>query len=608
MKKILLTFAALITLTSMAQAEENLLEFDAAGSADRPFVPFEMKDAEGHPVAGNAQVILSYDKGAESEETKTTAESFRADDFFVSTLPDQSAFEPIHMSAGEYVAKLNDAEQKLNASGQSLRDPGKEIISQQQKIDRPAIQETIEEAGEVYQQNLEKLQGQIASIDEKIEAIKNAAGESFEIKKIEKSETYLDKTGTWCSAETNPAWSAADEIKCFNPELGEEISFLQPAVTGECTADTPLGKTFLFNETWADGGGDSKFGWDASLSSIMSSDAAGIRLQENADLNITALKKYKVAHAKAEFLTGRSQESTYDLNANIFGSEVLKQKGSIGKGLFSSKNERGEERWIHEKDYPIASQTFMVGFVPVTLSLSSKIAYGPRYSIDVVPVKILGYAEYVGKATLIAMAGVGGDLKIFTVLIGVKGNLALINARAGVYPDAEFYLDDRNRPKITARMSGLAKLNTMSGNVELGVWAKSTFSVPQFKSSPPYVEAKPIKKEWKVKIGSYPGYDFPDATLFDMTVGYDICSGKKDIEVHTPNLPSPRAERENFATVEGRRILLLEEAFKGTVAEHLFDGKDQAKVQDIDRAINGLIQSREELNASARQVLAEAVN
>jgi hypothetical protein len=359
-------------------------------------------------------------------------------------------------------------------------------------------------------------------------------------------------------------------------------------------------------EGWNDGGGDQAFGWLGSATFELKTDQYGLQVILDTKVNALAVGQSKVIfRGYADFISPGSGEASSDRYLELFGKKVLAPpRETLSLALANSKTPSGEEQYIFHQEENIASTTMVVGFVPVVLAIDAKTTAGPKYGLDMVPVKIKGQAEAVGQVTIIGSAGVGADFRLFSILAGIKGYLDLISASIGVYPEAGLYLDSRDRPQISARMTGLSQLKTLAGQIHLGVWAKSAVGLPTPSGSFPFVEIKPVSYSWTNIIGNYPGYDLGTAVLFDKKVGYDICSGHRDEETFVAATPRPRDLRMDFTVQEALRIEKRAKEFDDFFEQHVDSQADREVQEHLDRLWQDLGQSQRTVRAMATKILA----
>lgn len=613
MKRSLIAPVLLLLLASAAHAQSQDLDFEGAQKKPKTYEPFTVSELDDRTIDLNKVVTLEASSSIKSQlaaEAQAATARLKQAGFDTVEATTEKALAPIQTTANQYLREFNDAEARLNKLGYSLRE-GRAIVAKEvQKLDRISLTNQVNEAIEVYtQKGLEELEKQKAEMQVKLDELKKQIDEGTKPSNVPKEAVYLTATEDQCGKSNGSATTISEnDPKCFVNDM--DTSYSTPLLSLEpdtCQVDTPLGKALLINESWVDGGGDKNFGWSAIAAFKLNTDAKGLTIDSNALVKASVIGKSKdILEAKANFISSRTGPATSHRELSIAGKKISSKDEIFGINLISSKNEKGEEEHIQYKDEPIASHTFVVGFVPILVAVDARLAFGPRYTLDLVPVKLSGKMEWVEQVTMIASAGVGADLKLFIILAGMKGYIDLINATVGVYPSAELYLDEKNHPQVSARLSALAELVTLSGQLDLGVWAKTTYSVPQPKKGFPFVEFKPLNYEWSQTIGRYPGYRFPVATLFDKKVGYDICSGRKETEVMIPNLPRSADVRESFETVENKRVTNLEEKLKSLVSETLDSSESEKSIEKVGQWSASMNALTSEISNAGKQILRDA--
>ena len=608
MKYSFLVFSLLACANLASGSEVNeSVEFDHATSGPKVFEPFEISGFDGRPIPLDENFVLEQSdslKRAILNEAEIAADNLKKKGFSEVSRLTTKALEPVKLSVGEYLSEFNGAEKKLSSIGYSMKESSNIVANEFQKINLNKIKEQAQEAGEVYLQ--EKAQILLKRRDDALKKLNDLQEQAKNIMGPEgKVAVYLDSKGNECAEKRSNATTATEsDVKCFIKEIEQAEAPLLSPEPPNCKADSPLGKAFLVNETWTDGGGDKNFGWNANANFNLNTDAGGVNVESKANASVTILNKTKeIITSSANFNTGRSGRASSRWSVFLLGKKVGSSEDTYDMSLVSSRNAEGKEKFIVNQDNSMFSQTFVVGFIPILVAVDSRVSTGPRYALDIAPVRILGKVEWVNKVTVIASAGVGGDLKLFVILAGIKGYIDLLNATVGAYPSAELVLDEKNRPRIGAELSALAELVTLSGQLDLGVWAKSTFSIPQAKKSFPFVEFKPLDYEWSQTLGRYPGYRFPTATLFHVKVGYDICSGRKQTEVIVANQPRPRDERESLLEKRNADVTALEARFKNSVEEAMNDQLSLQMMQDAEKMGMTVGKLNEELESKSKAIL-----
>ncbi len=578
--KMLISGLLLSLFASAALADE--LIFDASHPSPISFEPFTIENAEGVELPRSMTAVLELEaeeKQLRESEMQQEIDEMISAGFEPSAIKESGSFQPQTLSVGEYIDQMNTAERAMNQYGYSLRSTDPESIEEVQKIDQEKIQDQVVAAKEVYAkaENSPSYDETKAELDAKHSEVKNNIAEYKErYKKPSAKRMYLESKRDKCEPAEGEEVST-DHVECFvdemeNPDSGSR-PFVDPnADSDTCSPDTKLGKSFLLNENWSDSGGDSNFGWVADAKFKLQTDISGLTLKSSADAEgLFLTRSKKVLEAKASFTSPQKGTAKGSFSVRVLGSDVIDPVNkSWDLHLIDSKDDDGQEKYITHKEVSILSTVIPMGFVPVTLSLDAKLSMGPRYQLDLMPVKIYGSAEWINRLTLIASAGIGADLELFVILAGVKGYIDLFDATIGSYSEAGLALENDVKPKIFAKFNAKAKMRTLSGSLRLGVWAKSTFSVPQPRSSFPFVEMKPYKYEWSTKLGDYPGYEFPTAVLFEKKVGYDVCTGQKTVETIKANEPRDRTERQSFEVAELSRISGLESKASQLMDEELY--------------------------------------
>jgi hypothetical protein len=388
-----------------------------------------------------------------------------------------------------------------------------------------------------------------------------------------------------------------------------EVNPLADPNVNDCKSETPLGKAYLLNESWTDAGGDRNFGWTGQASFKLQTDARGLFMDGNTKIDGLVLNKtVKIVKGEAQFVAPRTGRATGKLTLELVGSKVLNEKQEWDISLVDSQDQEGKERYRVHKEQRLYSTTIPIGFVPVLLMIDSKVSAGPTYGLNLAPVKIWGKAEWTQSASIMASAGIGADLKVFVVLAGVKGSIELVNFALGVYPEAGLYLDDKHRPVLNARMWAGSKMRTLAGALNLGVWAQTTFAIPATKSDFPFIEMKPLTYEWSKQLGNYPGYDFPQAVLFDKQIGYDICSGRKTVNTLVEVEPRAIDQRESLEIQESIRVSKLENDLIIKLDELLYSDKTLSAKREGDKELAAISALRPLRTQTTIQVLGHTLS
>jgi hypothetical protein len=597
---------ALALIARYGVAQE--IEFSVPEASVIPYQPIKLTNPPKQLQAPLAIPLDALERGESDVNAEANRMSENGFQIFQRVGPSDIHDRPVSVEA--YLGELNQVERKINEKGQSLRSDTSLFQELRQKIDTPKFIEQLGEAAEAYRKDLEESyerERRTAALE--YQKLKAVLADSTEPRKNPNAAAalYLQSRDDECKDTRR---DMAGAVTCFLRNDKDEdgaTNSLPTTQVDQCVArNTTLGRPVLIKEDWSDGGGDQAFGWLGSATFELKTDQYGLQVILDTKVNAMAVGQTKVIfRGHADFISPGSGEASSDRYLELFGKKVLAPpRETSSLALASSKNQSGEEQYIFHQEENIASTTMVVGFVPVVLALDAKTTAGPKYGLDMVPVKIKGQAEAVGQVTIIGSAGVGADFRLFSLLAGVKGYLDLISATIGVYPEAGLYLDSRDRPQISARMTGLSQLKTLAGQIHLGVWAKSAVGLPTPSGSFPFVEIKPVSYSWTNIIGNYPGYDLGTAVLFDKKVGYDICSGHKEEETLVAAAPRPRDLRMDFTVQEALRIEKLAKEFDQFFEQHVDSQSDREVQARLDRLEKDLSQSHLTVKAMATKILA----
>ena len=602
----ILPMIVLFLIARDAMAQE--IEFSKPEATVIPYQPIKLPNP---PKELKAPLVIPSD-ALEWGESEVNTEAHRMSEngfeIFKRVGPSDIHDRPVSVEA--YLGELNHVEKKLNDQGQTLRADTSLFQELRQKIDTPKFIELLGEAAEAYRKDLEEsYEKERRNAELEYQKLKAALEDSTEPRKNPNAgaELYLQSRDGACKDIRR---DMAGAVICFlRDDKGEGggPNSLPTSQVDQCMArNTTLGRPVLMKEGWNDGGGDQAFGWLGSATFELKTDQYGLQVILDTKVNGLAVGQSKVIfRGYADFISPGSGEASSDRYLELFGKKVLAPpRETLSLALANSKTPSGEEQYIFHQEENIASTTMVVGFVPVVLAIDAKTTAGPKYGLDMVPVKIKGQAEAVGQVTIIGSAGVGADFRLFSILAGIKGYLDLISASIGVYPEAGLYLDSRDRPQISARMTGLSQLKTLAGQIHLGVWAKSAVGLPTPSGSFPFVEIKPVSYSWTNIIGNYPGYDLGTAVLFDKKVGYDICSGHRDEETFVAATPRPRDLRMDFTVQEALRIEKRAKEFDDFFEQHVDSQADREVQEHLDRLWQDLGQSQRTVRAMATKILA----
>lgn len=537
------------------------VKFEELGRPPVTFAPFEIHDANGAVVSASSVLPL---RQTEADRVQRISEAVAARaqmaesgfDGLGAVAPQLYGDRDLPLS--QYAGELNRSEEILNAKGYSLKTEADALakVHEVQAIDRDAVQVQVNSAKEVFVDAHAPGMRKPATDDAVV--MFNKAGHE---KPADTESLYNESEDKKCAPASGAV--STENTSCFAANLPEpaqtEPSIDLTANRDKCNSDSPLGASRLITERWSDSGGDSNFGWEATAKFSLSTDAKGLTLDADATVGGKALAARRpLLKSKLMFVSPRQGNAEGTMTLELVNTKIFNERGAFAQNLASSLNAEGKERFVQGREESLFATTWMIGFVPVSLAVSAKVSMGPTYQVDLMPVKLQGRAEWQSRATVIVSAGVGAELKLFQILAGVKGYLDLIDSKFGTFPEAGLVLDEKNKPQVFARVDGRARLRTLSGAIVLGVWAQSTFDIPQPKSSFPFFQMKPIKYEWAKEVGRYPGYDFPEVVFFDKKVGYDVCANRKTVETVVANTPRDHDERESFEVRELARVELYE--------------------------------------------------
>ncbi len=592
------------------------LDFDKT-SPSLPFVPFTLEDAEGRALPKDRSALLKLEPEEQERRLRAMQErlqTLRAEGFEMSDSLCLDAFAERSMSVAAYESEINAAERELNKVGQTLRH-GQDILGQeQQAFDHQSLEHHVKEGIEVYTGRAKELYDEsVARIDSRMQELAQKY-EDYKTKAQNLTVEDLYREGEKHKCEPNAQGTyTSEQATCFlkgvaDPTLPPNDPLIDPR-RNDCAADTPLGRAYLLREHWVDGGGDTNFGWTGTAAFSLETDATGLRMRGDADLEALVFDhNAKIVAGKASFLSPRTGKTAGSLHMNVAGQKLLNEELEWDLSLIDSKDKDGAERYLMHKEQHLLTTTIPVGFVPVVLMVDMKLSAGPTYGLNLAPIKVWGRAEWTQSADIIASAGLGADLNVFVILAGVKGSLELAKLTLGAYPEAGLYLDDTHRPVINARLWAGSKMRTLAGSLNLGVWAKTTFAVPQPKGDFPFLEMKPLTYEWSRNLGNFPGYDFPQAVLFDKKIGYDICSGRKTVETLVEAQPRSHDQRESLEVKELTRVSKLEQDLITLLDQKLYSAEATALIPESSKALDDLAALRKTRELIQQELLEEALS
>ena len=591
----LLSLAVWFLLYSSA-ASSKVIEFEGGTKPALENRPFIIEAPDGTIV--NPSTTATFKHSAEEvkrrlREQRSVNEVATSDGYLTTLHSSSEANREYRTTAGEYAKALGRAEVKLNNLGFSLRSDSDIATRQTQSFEASKMEEQVNSGAEIY-----------LDIDETTRSVSDdgtirnhTSEESVPASPPSPTHLYLASSASKCVSPRANETEDDYQLRCF---LGKEIDTptrsgsptLEAASDTNCGADAPIGVALLAYERWNDGGGDQNFGWGADAIFKIATDSSGLAVEALAKANATAFSYTKdVIEASAGFQSPRFGAPNAAVKMAVFGRSIFSQNETYQDNLASSRDQNKHERYSYSEETDIASTTFSVGFVPVSLGISARVDTGLTYQLNLAPISILGQAEVRKQIALLATAGVGADLDLFEILIGVKGYVDLIDASIGTYPKAGLELTSKKRPVIAARFDARAGMRTLAGKIDVGVWAKTRFGIPQPKSGWPFLEKKPFKYEWKTELANYPGYNFPGIVIFDHKIGYDICSGEKTIETLVANQPKPRDVRTDFITKESLRVREIENKIANCIDERL----RMADVSQVERQTNEVLSKLTEL-------------
>lgn len=602
----IITCFTLVTLSSYGTAQE--IEFSKPSYEPLPYSPIPLRELPSDktaPLVLPPAVLIDTQSQIDSASHRMYDEGFG---IFKKIDPSDIQGRPI--SVGTYVGEINHVEKALNEQGQSLRHGASVHVDLKQAIDTPKFVQQLAEAVDAYRKDLEEnYEKQRRAAELSYQQIEAELRSSKEPRKNPNAgaELYLQSRDDQCTG-LGPTMEGA--VKCFLSDEKAERRGIDPLTdpsADQCEArSTPLGRPVLIGERWDDAGGDKAFGWVGNAKFALKTDRFGLQVVLDSQVEAMAVGHSKVIfRGHADFISPGTGAASSDRFLELFGKKVLAPpRETLALSLANSKNTAGEEQYLFHQEQNIASTTIVVGFVPVVMSLDAKTEAGPQYALDLVPVKIKGQAESTGQVTVIASAGVGADFKLFSILAGIKGYLDLISATIGVYPEASLYLDNQDRPQISGRLIGLSRLKTLSGEIEIGVWAKSAVGLPMPSGEFPFVEVRPVSYSWTNTIGNYPGYDIGTAVLFDKKVGYDICSGRRTEETLVASVPRASDLQTDFTMQESLRVERLASAFDDFFDLQVGSESDMRVRQRLDQASKDFAQNELAVRALAAKILA----
>ncbi len=273
----------------------------------------------------------------------------------------------------------------------------------------------------------------------------------------------LWSSGTWYTAGASHAL-----------RLGDHCAFTISDLSGSDVKWTGSNACTLVNYTFERGDGDSTFG-SALRTHVTAKDNGAARLRSDTSIDVTVLgARIELLGASADQTEGSGGAVANGTSLAIFGESAVSVNATYEQTFF--------ER----------SQTFMVGPVPVTVSVGVTGQLGVGLSFEGGALAITPVASI--EATV--QAGVGVECDVGGASAGVRGSLTLIAVQLPI--SLKLYFEN-GQPKFTLR--GDLTLESLSG--ELSLYAEAYVKVCWWK----------VSADWSKELFRWKGVEWT-RTLF----------------------------------------------------------------------------------------------